>query len=123
MAAAGMRRRILVVEDEDLVRGILDLYLSQAGYVVMVVGSGASALARLEEESFDLVLTDHKMPGMTGTELAVVIKTRWPALPVVLLTGFPPDEPIGALDLILKKPEDFRILVPAIEKLLARPPS
>ena len=118
-----MRRRILVVDDEDLIREVLDLHLFQSGYAVTAVDSAAAALARLETESFDLVLTDYDMAGMTGVELAVVIKTRWPALPVVMLAGMPPDEPVAALDLVLNKPEDFRKLVPSIEKLLAHPPA
>ena len=117
------RGRILVVEDNDLVRGSLQMHLSNAGYAVEAVDSGATALARLETEGFDLVLTDQRMPGMTGAELVVVLKARWPALPVVMLAGMPPDEPVAALDLVLNKPEDFRKLVPSIEKLLAHPPA
>ena len=112
------RGRILVVEDNDLVRGSLQMHLSNAGYAVEAVDSGATALARLETEGFDLVLTDQRMPGMTGAELVVVLKARWPALPVVMFTGTPPYKPVPGLDLLLHKPEDFCLLVPAIEKLL-----
>lgn len=114
------RGRILIVEDMEFVRHALQAFLSEAGYAVEAVASGAAALARLKTGAIDLVLTDHRMPGMTGAELVVALKTRWPKLPVVMFTATAPREPVPGLDLLLHKPGDFRLIVPAIEKLLGR---
>jgi CheY-like chemotaxis protein len=65
------------------------LMLEDLGHQVVEAFNGAQALEVLEKgERFDLVLTDHSMPKMTGAELAGSIHERWPSLPVVLATGY-----------------------------------
>ena len=115
-------RQILVVDDEPMVRAVLESLLRAGGYAVELADSAQAALVRLATGSFDLILTDHIMPQMTGVELASVVKTRWPSLPVVLFTGFAPEEPCADLDLVLNKPSDFCNLLPSIQALLNRPP-
>jgi len=99
--------RILLVEDDAGVREVLTQMLISLGHSVLATAGGREGLARLEAgDSVDLVLTDLKMPGMSGWEVAKVVKTRWPQLRVGLVTGTPEllleqGEPI---DLVIEKP-------------------
>ncbi|HEY3284731.1 MAG TPA: response regulator [Armatimonadota bacterium] len=79
--------RILVVDDEPIVREVLGECLLADGHEVSSAESGSEALNRLEANPFDLVITDQTMPGMSGDVLAKGIKARLPSLPVFLLTG------------------------------------
>jgi len=112
--------RILVVDDEDLGRTAIQLFLSSKGYTVEVVPSADEALAHLEREHYDLVITDNQMSGMLGTELALAIKTRWPWLPIVMFSAHPPEGPMGSLDLVLTKPGDVPILLKSVRLVLDR---
>jgi CheY-like chemotaxis protein len=78
---------ILCVDDEDVPRLLRKLILQKQGYKVVTAASGKEALALLDEGEINLVLSDQLMPGMTGTELAKVIKVRQPAMPVILISG------------------------------------
>ena len=84
---AGVRLRILVVDDDPLVGRVTGEYLRVAGHQVEVVTSAAEAVKRFNPERVHLVVTDHGMPNMTGRQLAEVIKQVSPETPVVLLTG------------------------------------
>src|SRR5262249_43293582 len=79
--------RLLLVDDDPMVLDVLTVALEQAGYQVDTAPDGAAAQRFLEARSYDLALLDHRLPDMTGTEVAQIIETRWPSLPVVLLTG------------------------------------
>ncbi len=86
--APDQARRILLVDDDSrLLHALTDL-LEASGHQVRMATSGADALARLEEDAADVVITDLGMPGMTGWELAERIKTRSPQTRVFLLTGW-----------------------------------
>ncbi|CUU43486.1 Blue-light-activated protein [Blastochloris viridis] len=79
--------RILVVDDEPLVAlGLVDL-LEEQGHSVVEASSAKEAVERLSTEVYDLVITDHTMPGMTGSELARLIRKSWPNVSIVLSTG------------------------------------
>jgi signal transduction histidine kinase/DNA-binding response OmpR family regulator len=78
---------ILVVDDEPLVAMSLVDMLEEQGHAAVEVMSAEEALDLLSHDSFDLVITDHTMPGMTGSELARVIRERWPNIGIVLSTG------------------------------------
>jgi CheY-like chemotaxis protein len=81
--------RVLVVDDDTLIAAATAEILDDLGHVVIESHSGQQALDLLEEGTqVDLVVTDHAMPGMTGTQLAQHIKARWPDLPVILATGY-----------------------------------
>ena len=81
--------RVLLVEDDPMVSAGTVAMLEDLGHQAIEVSSAESALQRLAEDpDIDLVVTDHAMPGMTGGELALVIKRRWPGLPVVLASGY-----------------------------------
>jgi CheY-like chemotaxis protein len=80
---------ILLVEDNDALRGVISFNLMRAGYQVTVVTNGREALTALEHESFDLVLSDQQMPKMTGIQLCEQIRElpQYQHLPFILLTA------------------------------------
>ena len=91
--------RVLVVDDDPLVLSATAAMLEDIGFVVSEACSGREALALLNNGVVvDVVLTDQAMPGMTGVQLAAAIGEKWPALPIVLGTGYaelPPDARAG----------------------------
>jgi PAS domain S-box-containing protein len=81
--------RVLVVDDEELVRMTTADMLQSIGYETVEVASAAEAERLLREgEVFHLVVTDHLMPGMSGAQLAEVIRRDWPAVPVLIISGY-----------------------------------
>jgi CheY-like chemotaxis protein len=118
MTLPNSQKSILFVDDEPAVRSAMTLLLGVGGFVVEAAASGQEALTRLETKIFDLVMTDNFMLGMSGTELALAIKTRWPSLPIVMFTGYPPGEPAPSLDLVLIKPGNGLDLLDAVKGIL-----
>ncbi len=88
-AANGTRPKILVVEDDEMVRDYAQAVLTALGYEPLAVGDGAAALQVLDEESdIRLLLTDIGLPGgMNGTMLAAEARRRRPHLPVLFASG------------------------------------
>lgn len=86
--------RILTVDDDELVRATTVEMLEDLGYAVIPARSGEEALSLLENQCVDLVITDHAMPRMTGMQLAMRLRERYPGLPVVMATGYA-DLPTG----------------------------
>jgi DNA-binding NtrC family response regulator len=80
--------KILVVDDEEGLRAVLKILLTKEGYEVRTAGSASEALKALDEEPFHVVLTDIKMPGMSGIDLLKAIRDRDPNLPVVIMTAY-----------------------------------
>jgi PAS domain S-box-containing protein len=118
--------RVLVVDDDPLIcAGTADM-LEDLGHTVIEASSAARALEALRSGAqVDLVITDHAMPGMTGMELARQIQETWPALPVLLATGYA-DLPEGEFAGLprLSKPYRQEELAAQIARLLeCRPPS
>ena len=87
-ASPERRVKILIVDDDVLVRNALCAMLEDLGHTVLVAASALQALQRLESEpSIEIVLTDYAMPIVDGVELANRIRIRWPNLPVMLMSG------------------------------------
>jgi CheY-like chemotaxis protein len=84
-------RKVLVVDDDPVVRKSFDRVLSSKGYAVIAAENGEEALRKLNEEKYDLVYTDIRMPGMSGLEVAEEVKARKPWTPVVIITGYGTD--------------------------------
>lgn len=94
------RKQILIVDDEASICEILAQFLRKKGYEVFTAGSGESALDILSNESIDLVVTDIKMPGISGVDLLKYINENQQTIPVLITTGFPTlDTAIEALKL------------------------
>jgi signal transduction histidine kinase/CheY-like chemotaxis protein len=123
-SASGFGRgRVLLVEDEDAVRQILRRTLVKAGYAVVEAVDGLDALGIIETQvqSLDLVLSDVAMPRMDGRQLADHIRVRWPALPVVMMSGFADPDMVGnnpGVTLLLLKPFTTNTLISAIQDAL-----
>jgi CheY-like chemotaxis protein len=112
---------ILLVEDSDEVSCITVEYLQELGHQVVAVPEAEKAIAQLQELRFDAVMTDIRLPGMSGIELARALVKDYPNLPVVIASGY------GAINvefllgetsrtvLMLPKPYDL----PALERTLA----
>src|SRR5450759_3564258 len=84
-------RKVLVVDDDPVVRKSFDRVLSSKGYAVITAANGEEALRKLNEEKYDVVYTDIRMPGMSGLEVAEQVKARRPWTPVVIITGYGTD--------------------------------
>jgi two-component system NtrC family response regulator len=80
--------RILVVDDDDNLRWVVQTQLEQMGYSVTTAADGVAALEAIDKEPLSLVLTDWKMPGMSGIELLERIRRDYPELPVLIMTAF-----------------------------------
>jgi DNA-binding NtrC family response regulator len=80
--------RILVVDDESGMRIGLTETLERGGFAVTAVDAGAAALAALERSGYALVLSDMRMPAMTGAELLAAVQARHPGLPMVMMTAY-----------------------------------
>jgi CheY-like chemotaxis protein len=81
------RDLILCVDDEENQLAVRKVVLERAGYSVLTASSAQQALSLLDSHRIDLVLSDHLMPGVTGTKLARQIKARNPKLPVILISA------------------------------------
>jgi response regulator RpfG family c-di-GMP phosphodiesterase len=117
--------RLLVVDDEKVIREILSDFLTMEGYVVRAVEDGGSALRELERRSYNLVISDLKMPGMGGLELLEKIAELKQNIVTVIMTGFGTVETAieamkkGAYDYILK-PFKIEEVVQVVERGLDR---
>nr|WP_294528367.1 hybrid sensor histidine kinase/response regulator [uncultured Rhodopila sp.] len=126
---AGLPRRVLVVDDEDVVRETLVASLEEAGFAVLAAANGVEALALLEAgEAVDALVTDLSMPGMGGLALVHEAHLRRPGLPSVLLTGYAGEAAQLAVSggrpsgfSLLRKPVSAAQLVDRIEMVLATP--
>ena len=124
-SAAVAPLRILVVEDEPLVREVLGVYLDEDQHNVTLAVNGRDGLEKYQAGEFDLVMTDRAMPEMNGDQLAQEIRKLNPKQPVLLLTGFGDlmagsgEQPEG-VDLVVSKPFTLTTLRNAIAKVLGR---
>jgi DNA-binding response OmpR family regulator len=117
--------KILVVDDSPQISKALSDLLGASGYVVRAAPSGERALQILESATFDLIITDLKMTGMTGIDLAKQVHERLPGLPVIILTGFGDmDSVISALRLgvadYLKNPFSIDEVLAVVEREIVR---
>ena len=90
-AGSGLGRTVLVVEDEEALRGMIRRLLQREGYTVLEANNGADAIRLMQEATgpaVELVLTDLRMPLMGGRELAAALARSQPGLPVVVMSGF-----------------------------------
>jgi CheY-like chemotaxis protein len=79
---------ILLVEDSDEVSCITVEYLHELGHEVVAVADAEKAIAQLERTPFDAVMTDIRLPGMSGIELAKALVKNYPNIPVVIASGY-----------------------------------
>jgi DNA-binding response OmpR family regulator len=87
-AGAPRKLKILVADDEPMVREVISIYLTDDGHDVELAVDGREALEKFNKAKFDLVMTDRAMPDVNGDQLAAEVKRLRPEVPVILLTGF-----------------------------------
>lgn len=108
---APSRPRILVIEDDTYAREALALLLDYYGYDVDAASNGTDGLAMVTDASPDLVVTDWRMPGLSGHALCVALRDRRDTMPIVVVTSadevFSSDQPVNAR---LRKPIDPPLL-------------
>jgi two-component system, cell cycle response regulator CpdR len=121
--------RILLVDDEEPVRGFLKRGLEMEGHEVETAIDGADGLDRLNEQAgaFDLLVTDIRMPLMDGIALALAAKRDYPGLTIILMTGFADQrERARGLDVIvfdvLTKPFSLGDMKEVVTRALAQEP-
>jgi two-component system response regulator FlrC len=115
--------RILVVDDEPAVCDAIKMMLKFDGHEVQTANGSKAALSLLEQDKFDLVITDYAMPGMKGDELAAVIKQRLPHQPIIMITAYAEmfkssDSALTGVDFIISKPFLLADLREAIARVL-----
>ena len=81
-------KRIMVVDDEAIIREGMRRILDGGGFSVETFANGYHALEKLQESPFDLLITDLKMPGMGGMEVLKSIEVLQPEMPVIIITGY-----------------------------------
>jgi len=123
--AGGGRQRILLVDDNDMVRQMVGDILTDEGYVIVEAGDAQAALVHLRDDAaFDLLLTDVGLPGMSGRELADLARQAYPLLPIVFMTGYTQEAVTrgtfaGTGMTLLQKPFSMRELLEKIGQTLA----
>lgn len=118
-----MKKKILVVDDEEGLRLLYKEELEEEGAEVSLAASGMEALEKLEKDSVDLVLLDIKMPGMDGVEVLRRVKEKWKDLPVILCTAYPHykhDFGTWASDAYVVKSSDLTELKQTIKEILSK---
>src|SRR5262245_49177517 len=121
-----MAPKILLVDDDESVRITLAANLELEGLEVVEAESASRGLALLQQQSFDLLLSDVRMPGMGGVELFLAVKRVAPDLPVLLMTGFTSEEAVttavsAGVFAVLIKPFDISHVVKTLQRALQRP--
>jgi two-component system response regulator HydG len=125
MADEHDRPKILVVEDDPDIGRILDMFLTEKGFKVKVADGGPRALDLLAEEPIDLILSDVRMPGMSGFDLLRYLKERDPEIQLVLMSAHSSVKDaveaiqLGAADYV-EKPIDFRRLERVLQTVLEK---
>ena len=123
----GDPKRILIVDDNKMGLSARRSVLEAVGHQIATASSGPEALALFDGGSpFDLVVTDYKMPKMSGVELIVELRERSPALPIILISGFADtlglNESNTHADAVLQKSSsEVTQLLRAVSKLLNKP--
>jgi DNA-binding NtrC family response regulator len=108
--------KVLVVDDEEVVRHSYVRTLSGKHCAVETVWNGADALEVMEHQPFDVVLLDQRMPGMDGMSVLKAIKEKWPESEVIMITGYPAVQSakeavsLGAYDYLAKPLEPEAVI-------------
>ena len=119
----GVKARILVIDDDELIRSLFKDTLDKYGHTVVTASTGAEGLDYIKRWDFDLVFLDLKLPEIDGAQLLRELRSAKPRLPVMIITGYPGSEmmerafkegPFGVMD----KPFDASDIIAAVNSFL-----
>jgi CheY-like chemotaxis protein len=121
MTTMTVPRTALVVEDEPLLADVIKWALEEEGYEVEAAATGDEAAQAFALRTFDLVITDIRMPGkIDGWTLGTVIRNHTPGMPIVFMSGYTPNAPtLPPRSIFLQKPFRPEQLLDAVAKLSA----
>jgi PAS domain S-box-containing protein len=116
---------VLVVDDEDMIREMVGEFLKNDGHTVVTAEGGETAIAKMRDGKFDLVITDRSMPRMNGDQLAAAINGMCPDVPIIMMSGFGDmmksvGEKPDHVDHVVGKPITLVELREAVAKVMAR---
>jgi CheY-like chemotaxis protein len=114
-------KAILFVEDHKLLARMGCEVLQRHGYRAVSACNAEAALGMFGQETFDIVVTDYRMVGMDGVELARRLRAQAPGLPVIVVSGCTAPEPCNAVSAWVEKEDMFPALLKAIRRLLNEP--
>jgi DNA-binding response OmpR family regulator len=120
VAGSAPPKRLLLVEDDDLALDLMATTLHRAGYHVDTATRGAEAIEKFHAANYDLVITDNRLPDMTGEVVHAAISATHPGIPAILITGLVSD--VSRRDrfaAILAKPFRFPELEAVVESVLS----
>ena len=113
------KRRVLIVDDEAIVRESIKDWLKNASYEVTTAESGEEALEMMKKQDFGIVVLDIRLPGKTGLEILKEVKSVKPEIKSIIITAYPFEETtaeakkLGAIDYLIKPiaPDDLERLI------------
>jgi DNA-binding response OmpR family regulator len=122
---SGVKARILVIDDEYVIRTFLSEILSFSGYETDIAASAQEGLTLYEKNSYDLVISDLNLPESSGWEVAKTIKSRTPLIPFILLSGWGIEVEDARLrecgiDRLISKPFQMDEIIEVVNKILIR---
>ena len=120
-----LNARVLLADDDPVVRGLISRYLVASGYVVRTAVDGLDALGKLRTGLPDLIISDLNMPRMSGIELLQVVRKRFPQIPVIVISAVAADEmpeEVVADAYYHKNGFGFEQLLQTISDLTTKPP-
>jgi len=114
-----VKRRVLIVDDEAIVRESIKDWLADAGYEAATAESGEEALELMKRQDFGFIVLDIRLPGKTGIEVLKEVKVARPEIKSVVITAYPSEDTIieakklGAIDYLIKPvaPDDLERLI------------
>lgn len=119
-------KRILVIDDDEMIRIVFKRFLTGKGYVVTCAENGEEGLGLLESENPNLVITDIMMPGTDGLEVVLSMREKHPNIPVIAISGGMTLAPMDFLPMVKKfgavkvfyKPVELEDLLEGAQELL-----
>lgn len=121
-----MTSKILIVDDDDLNREVMEAFLSFGGHAVIAVGNGKSAIKQAQSHLPDLIILDLRLPDMNGLEVCRYLKTNeiTKSIPILMITGMPQREIFqevqdAGVDVFLARPFEGDEFIEQVEALLA----
>ena len=107
------KKRILIIDDDKVVRELLREFLRQNGFKAHSVNNGISALNLLKKEYFDIIITDYSMPKINGVELTGILRSQYPHILIIGISGncVGKDFLTAGADAFLSKPLELQDLL------------